>query len=849
MTKFKIPKTKTAKPASPEELFRTLKRSARVPHLWAHQADLLRAYAEHVDKANIALELPTGGGKSLIGLLVAEFRRQAREERVAYLCPTRQLATQVHAQASEYGIPTVVLTGKQRDYDPADFNAYNSTSKIALTTYSGIFNTNPKIDNAQCILLDDAHAAENYIAGLWSVQITRTSHRPTYDALVNLFQDVLPEALHFQMVEDGEADDPGSVGIVHPPMVWERSQQVREIVAAQVEGASFQYPWSMIDEHLAGCHIYVSRPEIVIRPLCPPSETHGPFARASQRIFMSATLGSGGDLERTTGVAKIHRLPLPLGWERRGTGRRLILLPNINLRQKDAESLAADFAKRPGRVLVLTTDGERLRKIESGWLRDAGKEILHADDIEDDLGVFSGNDAAALVLTNRYDGIDLPDDACRRMVIDGHPDAMNVQERFLIQRLGAGAFLRERIRTRITQAMGRCTRNDADHATILILGERLTKFLTEKDVRKSMHPELQAELEFGISNSTDQDAEGLLDLVGQFQTDDWEEAERHLLEAREEMERVDDPASAALRKAVTHEIVYVYGAWNDDWTYAAEAAYKVSEALEGGSELRPYQALWYYIASNASQKAGARFEVVDDLLRRAVACAPALSFFLRPLNKVPVTSEDPLAAGAALRAARVLSRLGTVGTKFEKNMTALTADLSATEAKIYERGLDTLGELLGFEVQRGIGREKAAPDSVWDLDRELIIGWEAKSDEKPDASLSIATIREARGHFDWIKEKRKLRGVDAVRVIVASARTTLDKDAAKYAQSLRYGSTADLLDLAKDVTKTLSAVRRESGAASEGVVADAIHRAFRGARLTPNDLANRFALVVSLPVA
>src|SRR5579859_8089582 len=142
MVKFKIPKAKTSKPASPEDLFATLKRSAKVPHLWAHQADILRAYnTKAKNEANVALELPTGAGKSLVGLLVAEFRRQALNERVAYLCPTKQLVQQVHQQADEYGIPTVVLVGKQRDWPAADYTAYNDAAKIAVTTYSAIFNT------------------------------------------------------------------------------------------------------------------------------------------------------------------------------------------------------------------------------------------------------------------------------------------------------------------------------------------------------------------------------------------------------------------------------------------------------------------------------------------------------------------------------------------------------------------------------------------------------------------------------------------------------------------------------------------------------------------------------------
>lgn len=62
---------------SPEALFRELRpRDGAVRHLWAHQADLLRSYRE-LDGSDVALELPTGAGKTLVGLLLAEYRRRA----------------------------------------------------------------------------------------------------------------------------------------------------------------------------------------------------------------------------------------------------------------------------------------------------------------------------------------------------------------------------------------------------------------------------------------------------------------------------------------------------------------------------------------------------------------------------------------------------------------------------------------------------------------------------------------------------------------------------------------------------------------------------------------------------
>src|SRR4051812_41648644 len=91
--------------ATPEELYRDLpRRSGAVPGLWAHQADTLREYVGHVSAADVALELPTGTGKTLTGLLIAEWTRKTRNARVLYACPTKQLARQVAASAFKEGI-------------------------------------------------------------------------------------------------------------------------------------------------------------------------------------------------------------------------------------------------------------------------------------------------------------------------------------------------------------------------------------------------------------------------------------------------------------------------------------------------------------------------------------------------------------------------------------------------------------------------------------------------------------------------------------------------------------------------------------------------------------------------
>src|SRR5205823_14632249 len=90
--------------------------------------------------------------------------------------------------------------------------------------------------------------------------------------------------------------------------------EVKAQMLGLVEGFLAQYgdlkfAWKLIGQHLSACNLYCSRDVVEIRPVLPPTLMHPPFAGARQRIYMSATLGEDGDLERSFGVKKIDRLP------------------------------------------------------------------------------------------------------------------------------------------------------------------------------------------------------------------------------------------------------------------------------------------------------------------------------------------------------------------------------------------------------------------------------------------------------------------------------------------------------------------------------------------------------------
>lgn len=101
---FKTRKKEEFSYSSPQEMYQDNKFKKIMGPL-DYQAAMLNLYNENADKKTVALELPTGSGKTLVGLLIGEYRRRKNKEKVLFLCPTNQLVYQVVEQAnSKYGL-------------------------------------------------------------------------------------------------------------------------------------------------------------------------------------------------------------------------------------------------------------------------------------------------------------------------------------------------------------------------------------------------------------------------------------------------------------------------------------------------------------------------------------------------------------------------------------------------------------------------------------------------------------------------------------------------------------------------------------------------------------------------
>jgi tetratricopeptide (TPR) repeat protein len=849
---FKLPKQSSPCPDDPESLFRDLRRR-KVPGLLSHQADLLRSYmAVHTVHSDIALQLPTGSGKTLVGLLIAEWRRRKYGERVVYLCPTRQLVNQVSEQAgAEYGIDLHAFTGSRKTYHAKASADWQNAEAIAVTNYSSLFNTNPFFSEPDLIILDDAHSAENYISSFWSLEIDRhsTGHESAFAALCNLLLEVLPHADRSRLADTSRQPNAQWVEKIPTPAFHALLPELVPLLDEHTKGdKALQHRWSVLRESLHACHMYVAQKSIHIRPLLPPSNSHLPFSSAEQRLYMSATLGAGGDLERVTGRHPIFKIPVPTGWDKQGIGRRFFIFPKRSLEDGEADKFVHEAVKLGGRALYLVPDEPAAKEVRQAITDEMGLPVFDAKQLEASKQPFVTTSSAVAVIANRYDGIDLKDDDCRLLMTDGLPGGANLQEKFLVQRVTAQLLLDDRILTRLVQGFGRCTRSPNDYAAVIILGESLNSYLFNKHHREFFHPEIQAELEFGLEQSKEATAEGMLDNLKHFFNRDaeWEQADQAILSLRATLHHRKLDAADDLASAVEHEHAYQYSIWNSDFVSAIEHCRAVLGKL-AHPDLKGYRALWLYLAGSAAWLANQHHQMNDpetakNYFRKAQAAAPVLRWLIGlglSHPGVPIIPSDQADYGATAiveRLEMMLDRLGTVhDRKFDhEEHEILSAILQDTDGVRFEEGHKRLGQLLGYDA--GNSSADAAPDPWWIADDTICLVFEDHAEGKKDTVFPPRKARQAASHPDWLRANLSLPEDMEIVPIVITPCIFASRSALPFLKRVRYWSRADFRTWAKDALRAVRDVRRTfPGMGNMEWRAAAITR-LKAANVTPAEL-------------
>jgi hypothetical protein len=467
------------------------------------QAHVLERYAELGPAiTDIGIELPTGEGKTLIGMLIADLALDDGMS-VAYLTGTKQLTEQVQEQA--LGLPGLAVhTFSGGNYPGAGLLEYHQAQAVGAMNYWVYFNNRPRVQPADLVIFDDAHLAEQPLSSMFTLRVERQADggRELYESVCDLVLQHAPDAYPtLRALRDGSAP-PGS-----PPelIAFNDWAQVAESARQLLNDSDFLRRnagprivlWT-VGALFTRCGVLVGPSAIEIRPYHPPTQTVPGYSNSKRRIYLSATLGRAGDLQRRLGVRPITPIDTPAELRRAATGRRTFVInpdsdPTLSNTPIQFALNQADLAATdgPGRVAWLCSSHSEADSIQA-WLEAIDRQVFRFRAGDDDqFDRWRRTPQAHLVTAGRYDGLDLEGDTCRLVVIPSLPTGSTEFERFAVAYLSDASFMRHRIGQRVTQALGRANRTADDSGLYLGLDPGFAGALADPSVYNSLGQEVQ----------------------------------------------------------------------------------------------------------------------------------------------------------------------------------------------------------------------------------------------------------------------------------------------------------------------------------------------------------------------
>ncbi|WP_242343588.1 MULTISPECIES: DEAD/DEAH box helicase [Anaeromyxobacter] len=474
----------------PLEIFGELDRKASHVSLRLPQQEVLRALHATRKQHDHVLKMPTGTGKSAVGLLYLVSYMRAVSKPVVYLCPTVQLVLQVIAEASKLGIEAHAYSAGERHPHPRCLAA----QAVIVCTYDKLFNALTTFDREEvaftpaAIALDDVHSGVEEVRDAFTVRVT--DGKP-YDALMAVL-DGPGRAVSPGLWDDIRAGRPESVMEI-PYWGWRSIlEDVRGVLQQHSEAAGVKFRWPFLRDALRWCRCVVSDRGVEIAPLVPLVDGVRAFTDAEHRLFMSATLADDSVLVRELGCDAAAAQKPVVPTSDTGLGERMVLAPSLlgtQLERAWITKWAAKSAKKHN-VVVLCSSEKQARDWEA-----AGARVALTNDILAVVDELKAGTLKFAAFAQRYDGIDLPDDACRVLILDGVPFGSGIIDQHDSGNPALPGGVRNRTLNRIEQGMGRAVRSNADYAVCVLAGPELASFITRRDVQDRMSPDVRIQLQ------------------------------------------------------------------------------------------------------------------------------------------------------------------------------------------------------------------------------------------------------------------------------------------------------------------------------------------------------------------
>ena len=744
-------------PTDPLEIFRRLPKPPGMNDLYTSQAEVLETWFKRRERRDTVLKLHTGGGKTLVGLLMAQSTLNELKEPVLYLAPTVQLVNQTLEKAKLLGIAAVPYVRGQ----PLDEGFLNCKS-IMVATYKALFNGYSKFGvrgsgiptKAGAVILDDAHVAFSVVRESFTLAVETTKDRERFKALCALFRDSFKKLDRVGTFDDTVSGLSNMV-IEVPYWAWhEQIDAVREQLRVDAEKHSFV--WPLLRDNLHLCHAIISKDAFTVTSVLPLVNSFPTFADAPRRIYMSATIADDSEIVRSFDADPAMVNEALTSRSLAGISERMVLIPNLmqfdfNVPKVNRELLKWIANERRLGAVVLTPSNVSAQTWSDVALIPESSEQVEAQVVAMQARTTNG----PMAFANRYDGIDLPGDSCRLLVMEGLPAGTSDYELLRASTLFGGATISRMLAQRIEQGIGRGARGAGDHCVVLLSGADLAGWIAKDANFRLLTSATRAQLDMGSTVSKEvKDVTDLGKTIAMSIDRDasWVNYHAETLAENVAAEPADSQrfdVAAAERKAFNN--------WADG--YLDKAIARLDQTVNGKDRPDEQTRGWLLqlaarIADNWGQS-----ERSDELQKAAFGANRNLlrPRVLPPYRPLPTPGVQGSAIASQLRGYRI--RRGLMQ-RFEQVASMLNANSTANQ---FEQALADLGEMIGLTAERhDDGGE--GPDVLWLLPKKLAFIIEAKS-RKLDKN---ALTKEEHGQLlvaqQWFD--RNYQGYTSLRVCV-----------------------------------------------------------------------------------
>lgn len=741
MKKIRLAVSSGKRSTDPFEIFSKLTLRGTIENIWEPQAEALRGWNDARTAADVLIQMNTGGGKTLVGLLIAQSLTNEIGGRVLYVSPNNQLVEQTADRAAQIGLLPALRYGGEwtrREH-------FDSGETFCLTNYATVFNGKSifRPGSVSAVIFDDAHVAEGVIRDQFTLKLGRG--HAAFDAIINLLRRHFantPQATRFQDIADNRHS---SVLFVPMFVVWHQADVLRQTLLEHGadKDEDLLFAWQHLGAHLRHCCIVADSGGIEITPPVLPLTQLPCFATGVRRAYLTATLPSAVSFARTFGIDQ-PRVVQPRG--RSGDAQRLFVFVPGDGDQEQRDAAKELVTER--KCCVISPS----RKKAQDWVPPA--EIFDSDNGQSEIERFANSgDPEMLALVARYDGIDLPGDACKVLILDRVPTGESRFDRFIDEGLSVETIRTTQTATRVVQAVGRIFRSNTDHGVVMLVGPQLQSWLRSSANRGYLPKLLQQQILLGdeLRKEVEKGHVDWPELIQGVLTGDegWDDTYKEYID--QFGTATSAPPADWYVKLVVAERAAFDMLWRDQPGAAAAAYATLSEAAApSNTRLAAWYDHWH----------GLCLLCADDRQRalHAFVCAANVRSELgRPSEKRDPAFKLAPTGTPALQAQRLAEW-------YRKNRGQMTAALSqVNKGLVYgpdtsqaEEALRLLGDLIGLKTARPDKKHDTGPDVTWTLDDSTSLwGFELKTKKDADGEYSKGDITQCHDHEEWLRKKSK----------------------------------------------------------------------------------------------